>query len=314
MIGADDAEVKHEDSLPEGRRSVQYDDASAQLPFVMFVLLRDFIHEKTGMYFTDQQHGVFAGKVAGLVRELAGGSALDLYHMLRAEQDNGPLMSRVVAAITVSETWFFREITQLRVLIASVLPRLLASRDVDREPVRIWCCACATGEEALTLAMLVESAHPEWFRHLRIVATDINAESVAKARMGMFRERAFRSTPEEFRTRYFRSYGDMQIMHPDILQRVHFRHGNLLDASLAKSMWPADVILCRNVLIYFSDSSMVAALRNFRSVLRDNGVLMMGSSESLQRFKLPWRLCEIDGAFMYEPIATGTGDGVQHAH
>jgi chemotaxis protein methyltransferase CheR len=271
------------------------------LPAPLFALLRDFVHEQTGIHFSDENAALFTGKIRSVMTISGFSNPLDYYHLLRDEKPDGPELRHLISAITVGETWFFRERTQLDALVSTVLPRLFSTRDTSVDPVRIWSVACATGEEPLTLAMLIDEAHPEWFSQLSIVATDINMVSIARARSGLFRERAFRNITSRMRKRYFQTADGVDTIDAAIHSRVSFSEGNLLDRNSARGRAPFDIIICRNVLIYFDERSTFAAMRGFKELLRPEGYLLLGSSESLLRYSLPWSMEEIDGAFFYIP-------------
>ncbi len=269
-------------------------------PTPLFTLLRDLVHERTGVFFSNENVALFLGKVDTVRRESGCDGLLDYYHMLQAEDPAGPEMQRLISEITVGETWFFREMPQLDVLMSTVLPRLLEDRDTNDDPIRIWSVACASGEEPLTLAMMIDQAHPEWFSRITILATDINRTAISRARSGLFRERSFRNTSPSIRKRYFKSAVGVDNIDPAILARVDFRTGSLLDTKTAQNKAPFDLILCRNVLIYFDERSTLAAMSQFGELLRPDAYLLLGSSESLLRYSIPWTLKEIEGAFFYE--------------
>lgn len=273
----------------------------AQVPASLLALLREFVHEQTGIFFSDENTALLVSKLSTVMRESGCSGFLDYYHLLREQADGGPEMQRMISAITVGETWFFREMTQLNALLSTVIPGIHAQRDTLVDPIRIWSTSCATGEEPLTLAMLIDSTHPEWFSRINILATDINMTAIARAKSGLFRERSFRNIPPGIRERYFQPVAGADSIDPALLAQVSFHQGNLLDPDTACLGGLFDCILCRNVLIYFDERSTFAAMRNFARVLRPGGHLLLGCSESLLRYSLPWKLEEIDGAFFYSP-------------
>ena len=266
------------------------------------------MHKRTGIYFSDANAALLTIKLTSLLAEAGESSFLDYYHRLRDEGTDDPEFQRLINAISVGETWFFREMPQMQTLLVDVLPRLMLSRDTRREPIRIWSAACASGEEPLTLAILIDEVHPEWFSGVQLHATDINAEVVTRARTGVFRERAFRNMPSGTRERYFQSLAEGTRIDPALLARVTFGVGSLLDPSIARHGERYDIILCRNVLIYFDDRSTLAAVKVFSDLLRPDGYLLLGNSESLLRFSLPWTLTEINGAFFYRPDTANAVD------
>ncbi|HEY1338227.1 MAG TPA: protein-glutamate O-methyltransferase [Bryobacteraceae bacterium] len=198
-----------------------------------------------------------------------------------------------VDAITTHKTDFFREPAHFEVLVNRLLPDLAASGAGVRRPLLAWSAACSTGEEPYTLAMVLsryaESMAPQNYR-FRIEATDISHAVVERARSAVYSEEAIRPVPEEFRRKYLlrskdRHRGLVRIR-PEIRAAVECRQLNLMDPTYDFSD-PFDVVLCRNVMIYFDRPTQQAVLNRVSRTLRHGGYLLMGHSESLNGLDLP---------------------------
>ena len=163
--------------------------SSAGLP-----LLRDLIHERTGLFYDNGRCEALSDRMAPLVIQRGFRSFLDFYYLLKYDEGElGGEWRRVMDALSVQETYFWREIAQIHGFVQSVLPALV--RDTADRPIRIWSVPCATGEEPLTIAMALSEAG--WFDRTRITihASDASSAAIAKARIGRYRERSFRSLP-----------------------------------------------------------------------------------------------------------------------
>jgi chemotaxis protein methyltransferase CheR len=203
----------------------------------------------------------------------------------------------VMNALSVQETYFWREFDQVRALIQTLLPQWHQRN--GRSTLRIWSAACATGEEPLTLAMALNEAG--WFERasIEIVASDASSKAIDRAERGVYRERAFRNLPAHLRDRYFEQEGSDWRVRSDIHSRINWSLANLIDENQIAPMAAADFIFCRNVFIYFSESAIGRVVRSFARFVRPPGYLFVGAAESLLRVTTDFTLTEVDDAFVY---------------
>lgn len=271
-------------------------------------ILRDLIHERLGLSYQLQQFDQVADRLAPLVVARGFGSFMDYYYLLKYDSDPDEWL-RVMDALAVPETYFWREIEQLRAVVDVLVPSLLAAR--PGETLRIWSIPCASGEEPLTLAMLLQEAG--WFERARIeiLGSDASPAAISKARAGTYGERAFRNLPPALRERYFTRAGDARRVAPELHARVAFDVVNLMDGEAVARHGPVPVILCRNVFIYFSERAVLRAVDGFTRAMTRPGYLCLATAESLLRLSTPFELQEVGGAFVYviggtrrEPIAS----------
>ena len=260
-------------------------------------ILRDLIHERLGLSYEPGTFEQVADRLAPLVVARGFSSFMDYYYLLKYENDPDEWL-RVMDALSVRETYFWREIDQLRALVTEIVPQVV--RRARGEPVRIWSMPCASGEEPLTVAMLLEEAG--WFERadIRIAGSDASPTAVAKARAGRYGERSFRNLPAELRARYFLEDGDGWQVVPHLHDRVQYDVVNLMDSEAVARHAGVPVILCRNLFIYFSERSILRAVNSFAGAMRRPGYLCLGTSESLLRLDTPFALREIGGAFVYQ--------------
>ncbi|HUK33971.1 MAG TPA: protein-glutamate O-methyltransferase CheR [Vicinamibacterales bacterium] len=257
----------------------------------------DLIHERLGLSYDVSQLSNVGDRLAPLVVERGLRSFMDYYYLLKYS-DDADEWRRVMDALAVPETYFWREVDQVLALVDCVMPDLALR--FDGRPIRIWSVPCSSGEEPLTLAMLLDDRG--WFSRadIEIVASDASPAAIAKARTGVYGGRAFRTLPEAMRDRYFQPAGASRwAVSPDLQRRVAYDVVNLMDLASVAAHAAVPVIFCRNVFIYFSDRNIFRVVKTFAEVMSNPGVLCVGASESLLRFSTPFDLREIGGAFVY---------------
>jgi chemotaxis protein methyltransferase CheR len=203
-------------------------------------------------------------------------------------QPNSPLAIDVIDAMTTNETSFFRDIRPFEALRTSVLPELVAARR-DRKALTIWCAACSSGQEPYSVAMTLAEHFPEiagW--HVRIIATDLSTAIVKQAEQGAYRQMEVnRGVPAPMLVKYFDRNGMTWSIKPELRKRVEFRVLNLVAPFTA--MPTVDLVLLRNVLIYFDNQAREQILSRVHGTLASDGYLMLGSTESTIGLDAPFR-------------------------
>ena len=259
-------------------------------------LLRDLIHERVGLYYDNGRCELLAERVAPLVLESGFQSFLDFYYLLKYDEHAESAWQRLMDALSVQETYFWREIDQIQALATRILPVLAATG----RPVRIWSVPCASGEEPLTIAMALEEQG--WFERvaIEIYASDGSPAAIAKARTGQYRERAFRALPPALREKYFVRAGDLETPVCSLKARVKsWSVVNLMNAAAVSASANAHAIFCRNAFIYFSRESVRRVVATFADSMLTPGYLFVGASESLLQVSDRFVLQQVDGAFVY---------------
>jgi chemotaxis protein methyltransferase CheR len=275
------------------------------LPRTALTLLRDLVHEHTGLFYENGRCDALADRLGPLVTGRGFDSFLDYYYFLKYDPQSSTEWHAVMDALAVPETYFWREVDQLRAIADVVVPEL--ERRVHGRPIRIWSVPCASGEEPLTMAMLLDQAG--WFERtpIQVVASDASPAALEAAQRGLYRERAFRSLPLHLRERYFTREGDRWRVDPVLHGRVGpWSRVNLLEADQVAREAKADVILCRNVFIYFSQSAIRRVVSQFADHMPETAYLCVGAAESLLRITDRFDLEEIARAFVYVKRPAGT--------
>lgn len=282
-------------------------DHDAELSEEEFRLLRDFIHEKFGLYFDDGQRLTLRARLAARLSALDLMSFEDYYHYLRFGPQRVEELARMASHLTNNETYFFREQPQLQVFSEHVLRGLKEKKAKSGERVlRLLSAGCSTGEEVHTLAMLVyDSGQFFWNWEVEIVGVDVDDAALEKARKGVYYHNSFRGISPALKERHFVREGQGEKVKEALRRMIRFRNGNLLEASTYEGLGPFDAILCRNVLIYFSDVMIRRVVEHFYGVLAPGGFLLLGHAESLSRITDIFTPIRFPGAMIYQKPERG---------
>jgi chemotaxis protein methyltransferase CheR len=261
-----------------------------------FLLLRDLISERLGVWFEEDKRDLLAVKLQERVVDRGMRSFLDYFYLLKYDPEADAEWPRLTNALSVQETYFWREFEQVRSLVDILIPQYVAA---TRGPVRVWSAACATGEEPLTIAMALNEAG--WFQRadVEVWASDASPAALAKAALGVYRERSFRVLPDSLRAKYFTSVDDGWRVDPTIHARVRYTRANLLEPGQTAVLAQAPFVFCRNVFIYFSAPTIARVVTRFSECMPRPGYLFVGASESLLRMKTAFALEQVGNAFVY---------------
>jgi chemotaxis protein methyltransferase CheR len=259
----------------------------------VFTILSGLVGEHLGLHFEPANAGIFAEKVGARAVEAGFESLLDYYYFLRYDPGGADELAALIDTLVVGETYFFRELGPVQTVVSQVIAPLAAS---GRRP-RVWCAACATGEEPLTLAMLL--AARGLLDQVEIVASDISSAALERARSGVHSRRALRQEMPGFADRWMRETERGLEVHARLREAISWRRINLIDDAAVTALGTFDVVLCRNVLIYFNDETVRVVIDRLTGRLQPGGVLLIGVSESLLRFGGPLICEEREGTFLY---------------
>lgn len=263
----------------------------------VFAILAGLVEERSGLHYGAPDLDLFAQKVEPSAVEAGFDSLLDYYYWLRYDPEGEAGLQKLVEALTVHETYFFREYDSLRALTEGFLVPWAR----EGRALRIWCAACATGEEPFTLAMLLLKA--DALSNVRIVASDVSAAVLARAAQGDFNRRSIRWVPPGFIDVLLHQKGDRVVVDEQARRAVEFRQVNLVEREQVAAMGTFDAVLCRNVLIYFTDQTALNVVRGLTNALKPGGQLLVGTSESLLRFGTELSCSENRGSFFYSRAA-----------
>ncbi len=278
-----------------------------------FRLLRDFIHERFGLYFEDGQKPTLRSRLLGRLAGLELSSFEDYYRYLRFGPERSDELQRMISHLTNNETYFYRELPQLKVF-SELLLKTLKDRKTKagEKSLRILSAGCSTGEEPYTLAMVVhDSAQFFWNWQVAIVGMDVDQKALEKARKAVYHHNSFRSMPPGSEQRHFAREASGTTVKDAIRRLVDFRWGNITDPASYDGLAGLDAVFCRNVLIYFSDSMIRKVIGLLYQVLAPGGYLFLGHAESLSRITDLFSSIRFQGAMVYQkpPAAETVGGG-----
>lgn len=267
-----------------------------------FPAIATAIKKLTGLHIEPEKYYLFEHRFADVMREYK----LTAYGELLAAIENGGdrhLLSRVIEKITTHETRFFRDESIFDALAQQIIPEWKEAHAIPGDTLqypelRIFSAACSTGQEVYSIAMILAEMHPTLVKKVRIIGSDISEESVAKARSGEYTEfELSRGLTEKYRKKYFTSIAGGARIDKALLPAIEFRQMNLLADRVDQRF---DIIFCRNVAYYFEPEARVALFEKMQRALVADGVLILGSAESLSGIMTDYVLREYGLARYYE--------------
>ena len=270
--------------------------------------LSQFIAARMGLHFPQERWGDLANGLALAAREHGLKDAEEYAQWLLSAALTRREIETLASHLTVGETYFFREKRSFEVLEDAVIPELIRVHQSGDQRLRIWIAGCCTGEEAYSVAMLLDKMIPnllDW--NVTILATDINPKVLESASLGIYGEWSFRAIPQGIRERYFAPLagGKMQISRR-IRHMVNFSFLNLAEdayPSLVNNTNAMDVVLCRNVLMYFTEEHTARVVENLYAALVDNGWLLVAPSETSQALFSRFTMVNFADAIFYRKSA-----------
>ena len=263
-------------------------------------LLRDLIASHAGIHYDAERLDVLSDRIVPLAIERGFDSLLDYYYLLKYDTAAGTEWPRVMDALSVQETYFWREADHFRALAKVIVPGLIARR---KGTIRIWSIPCASGEEPLSIAIALNEARLFEAANIQIYASDASEAALAKTRARRYGRRAFRQLPEELRDKYFtREPGDKEewLVNADLYARITaWSRVNVVNTDEAATLSSCDVIFCRNLFIYFTPACVRDIATRFFHSMPSPGYLCVGAAESLLKSGSGFDLQDLGGAYVY---------------
>ena len=281
--------------------------ADQELTTEDFVMIRDFIHERSGMFFAENKMYLVKNRLLKRMADLDIRSYRDYFYHVKYDTTQREF-NALMNLVTTNETSFYRNEPQLLSFSDEVLPLVIKNgAESGRKSIRIWSAGCSTGEEPYTLAMMIL----ERTRHLNgwkieIAANDISEQVLQRARRGEYRGNTLRAVKPALLARYFTKAGEYYQVNPEVKALVSFSHINLNDPKKLSLCSGYDVVFCRNVMIYFSDECKRQLVRSFYSSLQSGGYLYIGHSETLHGISKAFKLVYFKNALVYQKETLAT--------
>jgi len=280
----------------------RYDLQNPQMSDASCGLFRTLILERTGMHFPSNRRDAMVRSVLAASAHIGFEDIGEYYRHLFVSKTDSKVWDELIQLLIISETYFFRDTPQMDALRGHVLPEIIARHRDDRR-LRIWSAGCASGEEPYSLAMLLSQLLPDiaqW--NVFILGTDINKSDLLWAEKARYKERSFRVTDPLMMEQFFVPCNGVFELKPPIREMVHFAYLNLAEdvyPSLITNTNAMDLILCRNVAIYFEEVMMREMALRLHRCLNPDGWFMAGAAEAGSAFSDPFIFWNFPGAILY---------------
>ena len=265
-----------------------------------FRKFREFFYRKTGIQFDDNKRYFVDKRLVDRIEATSSDTFRSYFTMLRF-QVTGEELQALTNAMTVNETYFFREDYQFKCLVDSMLPEI-TKRKKSGDTLRVWSIPSSSGEEPYSIALSLMEYWPgiaDW--DVELISSDIDTDVLHRARAGLYSQRSVQHVPKDLLQRHFKKTadGNWQIS-DDLRSTVEFTRVNLTDANDIRPYRGFDVIFCRNLLIYFDDLSRQKAAEVFFDALNPGGFVCLGHSESMSRITSLFKVRKFPQAIVYQ--------------
>lgn len=227
------------------------------------------VHLKTGIDLSLYKEAQMKRRLTSLYEKKGFTSFQEFFTGISKDRH---LMNEFLDRMTINVSEFYRNSKRWNVLETKILPNLLK----NNRRLKIWSAACSTGEEPYTIAMILSKFIP--LSQISIVATDIDENAIARAKIGVYPERSLNEVPAEMKQKYFTKDGELYTVAEEIKRTVTFKKHNLLADPFNG---PYDLIVCRNVLIYFTEEAKDLLYKKFSDALKTDGIFFVGSTEQI---------------------------------
>jgi chemotaxis protein methyltransferase CheR len=269
-----------------------------------FLKFRDFFYRKSGIHFDDNKRYFVDKRLVERI-EATGAQDFRSYFIALRFEARGLELQHLVNAMTVNETYFFREAYQFDCLVNDLLADV-ARRKRPGERIRIWSVPSSTGEEPYSIAIYLLERWPLIHAYdVEILSSDIDTSVLTAARRGVYSARSVAQLPKSYLEKYFKPQGDQEFaISRDLVAAVEFSRINLADPADTRAFRDIDVVFCRNLLIYFDDLSRRVAAEAMYDALNPGGYVCLGHSESMSRITSLFQVRRYPDAMVYQKPTT----------
>lgn len=283
------------------KTTINRDASNFEMSESTFENIRSDIYKLTGIYYTDNKKYLLESRIQRRLDNLNINTFED-YHILINSFKGRDELNKLFDAITINETYFFRAEYQFEAFEKILIPEFLQNSPSYNKVIRIWSAASSSGEEAYTIAMIIDHKLKAKYPNVKfeIVASDINETVLAAAKKGEYKDYAVRNIPKDYMDKYFIKNGLSYNISDKIKSMVTFKKTNLYDSSSVRMIGKVDIIWCCNVLIYFDIPSKQKVIASLYDLLNDPGYLFIGYSESLHGINNDFKLIHLPKAMAYK--------------
>ena len=287
----------------EVAKQMQAAPADGNPPDPAYLKIRDLIYRMSGIYQTEEKLYLLVSRCGRRMSAVGAKTPSEYLEHLTTRGNRDAELRLLLNEITIGETYMFRSPPQLEALRTLILPQVMQAKGaMGFKRLRFWSAGCSTGEEPYTLAMFLlqesEKMLAGWT--FDILATDLNDDSLATAKAGIYGEYALRNTTDALRKKYFKVHDEKRLQASDVLKsHIRFDRVNLSDNSKMVFLKGMDVIFCCNVLIYFDVASKKRVVQHFFTNLLPGGYFFLGHAESLFQVNDTFQLVHFPGTTAY---------------
>jgi chemotaxis protein methyltransferase CheR len=266
-----------------------------------FAKIGEFIYRKSGIYLEEDKHFEKLKKyIDRRAEELELDNFRKYFFKLRFDDKDGSEFQELMNAITVNETYFFREKDQFEVLVNRILPELHEKLPASKS-LRILSSPCSTGEEPYSMILhIVEEGNVVDKRDIEVVGIDIDSAVIKKAQAGKYTERSVHAIPKKILSKWFKKKSLGYELSEDLQGTVDFQVANVFDKTQMRKLGKFDVIFSRNMLIYFDDASRKEVALTFYDMLNPGGYLLLGHADYMSRIVSVFNEKKIDKTLIYQ--------------
>lgn len=243
------------------------------------------VHKKTGIDLACYKEAQMKRRLTSLYEKKGYKSFQDFFHAMSTDRG---LFDEFLDRMTINVSEFYRNGKRWEILEKKIIPKLLEKN----RKLKVWSAACSTGEEPYTLAMILSKFMP--LSQVQVLATDLDETVMERAKKGIYPDRSLQEVPEDMKKKYFTKDGIFYKVNDEIKHTVTFKKHNLLADPFESNF---DLIVCRNVLIYFTEDAKEILYKKFSAALRPDGIFFVGSTEQI--FNPPAYGFETEDTFFY---------------
>ncbi|WKZ31847.1 MAG: protein-glutamate O-methyltransferase CheR [Thermodesulfobacteriota bacterium] len=269
-----------------------------------FYLLRDIVYKRSGIFFPENKKYLLETRLARRLELKDLKTFEDYYYFLTYDAERERELQALCNSVVTNETSFFRDGPQLEAFRKGVVSRVIEEKSrASNRSIRVWSAACSTGEEPLTISMMLhEEGVPARGWNVDILGSDISDGVLRAAAAGVYDKYSLRNTPEEYIRKYFTGNGETYTISSKARSLVRYKKINLVDANETRMVRGMDIVFCRNVLIYFDDASKKKAIGHLYDSMEKGGYLLVGFSESLHSVTRLFRPVSVERSVVYKKI------------
>ena len=275
-----------------------------------FEYIRTLVRSKCGISLEEHKKYLVESRLETVVRNAGLNSIRELIAQIRVKQDK-QLIAAVLEEMTTNETFFFRDVKPFDLLKKDLLPQLIEERALSKS-IRIWCAACSSGQEPYSIAMLIHEAFPQlhdW--DIQLIATDLSDSILEKAQKGVYSDFEMnRGLPQRLKKYFTRTPQGSWKVNDEIRNYISFYSNNLV-GHWNPQIVTADIVFMRNVLIYFENHVKSKILTKVRQILKPDGFLILGQSETVNGLDSPFSQSNYYAASCYQLTHAMSGHNVR---